>query len=74
MEFIKYNANPKHRKTGDCFVRAICVAFDEDWIDTYKALIEIGLARHKMITDKKVTEEYIKSKVKTTLKNFTYFI
>ena len=31
MEFVKFNANPKGRKTGDCVVRAICTALNESW-------------------------------------------
>ena len=62
MEFIKYNANPKHRKTGDCFVRAICLALDKDWIEVYRELASIGIKSYRMICDKKVTEEYLRNR------------
>lgn len=61
MEFIKYNANPKHRKTGDCFVRAICLALDKDWIEIYIDLASIGIKSYRMICDKKVTEKYLRN-------------
>ncbi len=62
MEFIKYNANPKHRKTGDCFVRAICLALNKDWIEVYRELASIGIKSYRMICDKKVTEEYLRNR------------
>ena len=36
MEFIEYNANPKHLKTGDCVIRAISFALNKDYIETIK--------------------------------------
>ena len=62
MEFIKYNANPKRVKTSYCFVRAITLALDTDWIEVYRDLADIGYRRHRMLCDKKVTEEYLNNK------------
>ena len=44
MEFKKCNMNPKNLKVGDCVVRALTLADeDEDWKRVYKELCEIGL-------------------------------
>ena len=44
--FVYHNANPKDRITGDCVVRAICTALDEDYnevvMDLAKLQIETG--------------------------------
>lgn len=38
-----YNPNPVGARTGDCVIRAICKAFDADWVDIYIALSLEGL-------------------------------
>lgn len=43
MDFVKYNANPKGRKTGDCVIRAICTALNEPWEETYKGMLDVAL-------------------------------
>lgn len=37
-----YNPNPIGAKSGDCVIRAICKAFDADWVDIYTALCVEG--------------------------------
>ena len=44
MEFIKYNANPKGRKTGDCVIRAICTALHMSWEETYIEMLRVASA------------------------------
>lgn len=43
MNYIKYNANPKNRKTGDCVIRAISTALGYTWEETYKYLLDTTL-------------------------------
>ena len=62
MEFIKYNANPKGRKTGDCVIRAICTALNETWEDTYKGLLEVALDTGYAVSCTENYEEYLKRK------------
>ena len=59
MEFIEYNANPKHLKTGDCVIRAISFALNKDYIETYRELFEIGIEKCNLINHKKVFEQYL---------------
>ena len=55
MEFIEYNVNPKHLKTGDCVIRAL----NKDYIETYRELFEIGIEKCDLINHKKVFEQYL---------------
>lgn len=41
-KFLRYNANPRGTKTGDCQTRAIAMAFDMTWDEVRKALREGG--------------------------------
>ena len=41
--FKYYNPNPIGAKTGDCVIRAICMAMDAEWQDIYIALCVEGL-------------------------------
>ena len=38
MRFIRYNANPKGWKTGDCVIRAVAAATQQTWDDVYDEL------------------------------------
>lgn len=40
--FIKYNPNPKKKRTGDCAVRAIAKALDTDWETAYAKMSLLG--------------------------------
>lgn len=42
MYFHYYNANPFGRHVNDCTVRAISLATERSWEDTYKLLAEYG--------------------------------
>ncbi len=39
MSFMYYNPNPQSIRVGDCSVRALSFAFNQDWIETYLQLI-----------------------------------
>ena len=62
MEFIKYNANPKGKKTGDCVIRAICTALNEKWEDTYKGMLDIALKTGYAISCKENYTKYLSAK------------
>lgn len=62
MEFVKYNANPKNKKTGDCVIRAICTALNEDWVDTYKGMLEVAIKTGHAISYKDNYVTYLKNK------------
>ncbi len=62
MEFVKFNANPKGRKTGDCVVRAICTALNESWEETYKGMLDVALDTGYAISCRDNFEEYLKRK------------
>lgn len=40
--WVKCNPNPVGRQTGDCVVRAIAIATESSWRDTYRELCKIG--------------------------------
>jgi hypothetical protein len=40
--WIKYNPNPKKKRTGDCAVRAIAKALDTDWETAYAKMSLLG--------------------------------
>lgn len=62
MNFVKYNANPKGKKAGDCVIRAISKALNQSWEKTYSDLCELGLKQCMMPNDKRVFEKYLKLK------------
>lgn len=62
MKFIKYNANPKNKKTGDCVIRAICTALNESWADTYRGMLDIAIETGQAISYKDNYVEYLKRK------------
>ena len=38
MSYVHYNPNPAHKSVGDCTVRAISKAVEQDWEETYTGL------------------------------------
>lgn len=61
MEFIKYNNNPKNKKTGDCVIRAIATATNSSWEYVYSKLAELGIKQGLMINDSKNWQKYLES-------------
>ena len=49
--YKEYNANFKNKKTTDCVVRAISVALNKSWEDTFKELSEYTLKTGYMWND-----------------------
>lgn len=60
--FTYYNANPKDRITGDCVVRAICTALNQDYIETLKEMVDLQIKTGYEYGDKKCIEKYMKLK------------
>jgi hypothetical protein len=40
--FINYNPNPCNQRVGDCVVRALCIANNDTWEETYRDLMRKG--------------------------------
>lgn len=40
--YVEYNINPKHKKTGDCAIRAVAVATGLGWEHAYDGLAAAG--------------------------------
>lgn len=56
------NVNPKNKLTGDCVVRAITLALDQTYIETYRELFEYSLKTGYMLNDPKNYGKYLESK------------
>lgn len=59
MEFIKYNNNPKNKKTGDCVIRAIATAINSSWEYVYIKLAELGIRKGLIINDPNNWQKYL---------------
>lgn len=59
--YSHYNANPEHKRVGDCVVRALSVALDQPWEDTYVDLANEGLLLNDMPTANHVWGAYLHS-------------
>lgn len=62
MSYIKYNANPIHKHVGDCTVRAISTALNQNWETTYIGLIVEGFVMCDMPSANHVWGMYLKNK------------
>lgn len=60
MLLRRLNMNPKNLKIGDCVIRALTLADDEeDYLRVYKELFEIGYKKCRMPNDKHVYEKWL---------------
>lgn len=59
MNFIKWNNNPKKKKTSDCVIRAIALATNSSWEYVYSKLAEQGIKQGLMINDGKNWQKYL---------------
>lgn len=57
--FIKYNANPVKNIVGDCVIRAVSKAMNNDWETVYLEIAMLGLLMHDMPTSNNVWETYL---------------
>ena len=60
--FHYYNANPKNKICGDCVIRAISTALNQDYVTTYKELFVLSLKTGYIVNDKKNYSKYLKLK------------
>lgn len=60
--FIYYNRNPKNKITGDCAIRAISTALDQDYNKTLMEMAELSCKTGYMFNDKKGIDRYLTSK------------
>lgn len=58
--FVRYNPNPILNHVGDCTVRAISKALDQDWETTYTGLILEGFCLCDMPSANHVWGAYLK--------------
>ena len=57
--FIKHNANPRGSRVGDCVIRAISTALDEEWESVYVELADKGLELGDMPSSNHVWGSYL---------------
>ncbi len=60
--WIKYNANPAGKRVGDCTVRAISKATDQEWEAAYSALAVEGFLLYDMPSANHVWGAYLRRK------------
>lgn len=59
MSFVMTNPNPHNNLTGDCVVRAICIAEDRSWDDVYLDLMAKGFETKDMIESNALWSSYL---------------
>lgn len=57
--YVYLNLNPENKTVGDCTVRAISLAMDQDWTDTYADLTMVGRFLFDMPSSNSVWGEYL---------------
>lgn len=60
--FIYYNANPRGRRVNDCTIRAISLATNKSWDETYEELSKFAQAQAIMLDDVIYIDEYLERK------------
>lgn len=58
--YISYNPNPARNRVGDCTVRAISRAMDQDWEQTYAGLTAYGFMLSDMPSANYVWGAYLR--------------
>lgn len=59
--YIFFNANPSASRVGDCTIRAIATATQQNWEAVYIAVCIYGLALHDMPSANRVWGDYLES-------------
>lgn len=59
--YIPTNPNPHNNLTGDCVIRAICIAEDKSWDDIYLDLMVKGFQMKDMIESNALWNSYLHS-------------
>ena len=60
--WVRCNPNPVGRETGDCVVRAIAIATNQSWRETYRDLCRIGEIEGDLPNSNMVWGMYLKGK------------
>lgn len=60
--YIKSNINPQNKQVGDCVIRAISTALNQEWERTYIELAIQGFMMSDMPSSDSVWNEYLKNK------------
>ena len=60
--WIRCNPNPFGKQTGDCVVRAIAIATDQSWRETYRDLCRMGEIRGDLPNSNAVWGSYLREK------------
>ena len=60
--YVNYNPSPRHRRVGDCTVRAISKALDQDWETTFIGLVLEAYRLCDMPSSDAVWGSYLRSK------------
>lgn len=60
MNYVSINPNPLHKTTGDCVIRAICLAEDKEWDDVFTELMMKSYIMKEMPTQNNVWGSYLK--------------
>ena len=60
MSYITVNPNPKRKSVGDCVVRALCVATDQDWDTVFLALCVKGYIEKDMPSSNEIWGSYLR--------------
>lgn len=58
--YVRYNPNPQSKDVGDCVIRAISIATNSSWEDTYIGLCDLGFELHDMPSANYVWGEYLR--------------
>lgn len=57
-----YNENPNGNRVGDCVIRAISTALDQDWYETYTGLCLQGFEMADLPSSNAVWSKYLRRK------------
>lgn len=58
--WIRCNPNPLGKQTGDCVIRALCIALEQSWKRTYRELCDLGEVEAEMPNTNSVWGLYLK--------------
>lgn len=62
MRWIYFNPNPMYNRVGDCTIRALSLAFDQDWDSTYWDIAVEGYILKDMPSSNAVWGELLKNR------------
>ena len=60
--YINYNMNPRGKSVGDCVIRAISIALNQSWDETYDGIVAKGRQLADMPSANAVWGAYLRSK------------